>query len=177
MQYAKLLKLGGQVIEASSADYEDYKGFLLCPECGESVFLRKAYQRGESIVKSAFVHHRAIPEVSKCELRVGSYSLDDIKAFASQARGQRLASLRVSMWKYLKTTMAINLKQWSFFVSQAKQGLLKEVVDYGVEVLANNVAFIVEGTLPRVSDLVKRQDSRIWGNSAVTQCLPQTEIA
>lgn len=103
MKYASLTRIGGELIAADDADYSDYFGFLKCPECYELVFLRKAFVRGDGVkVQASFVHHKAVPELSFCELRVGQYSQKDVEAKNSQAREQRLRSLRLHMWKYLK---------------------------------------------------------------------------
>lgn len=112
MKYAKLSSLGGELIKADEADYEHYKGFLKCPVCDDLVFLRKSHRRGKRFVNSAFIHHKASIEASICEQRVKTYRTQQIQEIASKARGQRLAKLRVSMWKYLKTNLTVDLKYW-----------------------------------------------------------------
>lgn len=142
MRYASLTKLGGELIEADRADYDDYKGFLRCPECGEPVFLRKSHTRqsaqrvsavgGTAIavpsqlitVPSAFVHHQAVPEVSVCELRVGSYTEAEVEYRRSVSRDQRLKKLQVSMWKYLKTNLFFSLNNYYLFAKRFKKDVL-----------------------------------------------------
>jgi hypothetical protein len=59
MKYAILGKLGGEIIAADEADYDDYKSFLKCPNCKEPVFLRKSHPRNDIQIPSSFVHHKA----------------------------------------------------------------------------------------------------------------------
>lgn len=112
MKYAKLIKLGGELIPVDKADYSTYDGGLICPECGEDVFLRKSHTRTNQEVSAAFCHKRAIPEVSVCELRVGRYTQQDVERMAGEARDQRRRKLQVSLWKYLKTNRYLNLNLW-----------------------------------------------------------------
>jgi len=162
MFYASLVSLGGELIEASQADYDNYKQFLRCPECGEPVFLRKAHQRGETQVKDAFVHHRAIPEVSFCEARVGRYSGEDIAVSRSKAKGQRLEKLKISLWKYLKQNLSADLSSWSTYVREAKRiKFVGEVVEYGKKVLAANPFLILDDTLPGIAAFILAKNSRI----------------
>lgn len=170
MRYASLVKLGGELIEASHADYNDYKGFLRCPECGEPVFLRKGHKRGEIDIPDAFIHHKAVPEISVCEFRIGQYSIEKVAASQARSRGQRLTTLTISLWKFLKTGLAIELKSWSFYVRDAKHlKFLGQVVEYGQEVLAGNRNFILDNTFPRTAELIKQRDSRLAISSSELQ--------
>lgn len=162
MKYAKLIRLGGELIEASNADYSDYKGFLRCPECDEPVFLRKSHQRGNVPVPDAFVHHKAVPQVSACEMRVGKYDSVTVQQKRSQAHGQRIRKLQISLWKFLKQNLAVSLRGWEKYVHDVKRvPFLGEVVDYGKQVLEGNQVFILEDTLSNVSELLRMQDERI----------------
>ncbi|HEY9811303.1 MAG TPA: hypothetical protein V6D13_18415 [Halomicronema sp.] len=162
MRYATLTSLGGELIEASQADYEDYKSFLRCPECGEPVFLRKRHKRGTTEILDAFIHHKAIPEVSICENRVGKYDAQTVRYSREKARGQRLSTLRLSMWKFLKTNLAVNLKNWSASVKYAETNLLaKEMAAYGEEVLIANTNFFINHTFPKIAESFRNQDERI----------------
>lgn len=170
MQYAKLTKLGGVQISAQDADYEDYKGFLKCLECSEPVFLRKAHKRKpkgisntEQVeVEAAFVHHKAVPEVSVCIDRVGRYTKEDVEAARNASKNQRLQRLIVSLWKMLKTTLSIDLKNWSALVQDVKKNsFLNEVVGYALDILDKNQEFILESTFSRVAELIKEKDPAI----------------
>lgn len=162
MRFASLVKMGGELIVASQADYEDYKGFLRCPECGEPVFLRKSHTRGNREIGDAFVHHRAVPEVSVCELRVGNYTNADVAASRTKAKGQRLAKLKISLWKFLKTGLTVNLKSWSTYVKEAKDyEFLGQVANYGKEVIEGNKDFILDSTLPRAAEVLRTRDERL----------------
>lgn len=147
MKYAKLIKLGGELISASGADYTDYKGFLICPECGEAVFLRKSHVRGESIITDAFVHHKAIPEVSVCEARVSRYDYDaeTVKAIQQKAKGQRLAKLRVSMWKFIKSSAVCNFCNWPAAVKEVKEfQMLADVVKFADDSVMQNLELLTK---------------------------------
>lgn len=162
MKYAIVSKLGGELLEACNADYEDYKGFLKCPNCKEPVFLRKSHSRDGKTIESSFIHHKAIREVSVCELRVGRYTQEEVTAIASKARGQRITKLNISMWKYLKTNLCINLKQWSQQKKQLESiDIGIHLIDYAHLVLRNNVEFMTDDTLPRVQELLLHQDPRV----------------
>lgn len=162
MRYAKLLKLGGEIIEAAQADYSDYKGFLRCPECGEPVFLRATHYRQGRFVEAAFVHYRAIPEVSMCELRIGNYSPQEVARRNAIARGQRLQKLRISFWKILKTNLGMDFKQWATYVREAKEiPFFGQVVEYGKLILVENPKFILDDTFPRIAEMMRTRDKRI----------------
>jgi hypothetical protein len=162
MRYAILVKLGGEILDAQEADYDDYKGFLKCPECREPVFLRKAFIRNDIEVSASFVHHKAVAELSICELRVGKYSQTDVEIISTKVKGQRIQKLKISIWKFLKRNLTINLKAYPKFVSDAKRiKFLIDVIDYGMEILDSNVSFILDSTLPRVEILFQEKDPRI----------------
>jgi len=109
MKYAMLASLGGELIAAENADYSDYKRFLKCPECKEPVFLRKSHRRNNMRVVDAFVHHEASSMGSTCGLRVNNYSQRTVEISATVAREQRIKILNEFLWKYLKSSLAINL--------------------------------------------------------------------
>ncbi|MGM3309686.1 hypothetical protein ACSQ6I_27510 [Anabaena sp. WFMT] len=162
MQYALLTKIGGELIEASKADYQDYYGFLKCPICNEPVFLRKSHLRDGREIKASFVHHKAVPEISTCELRIGKYSQEDIEAFASKAKKQRLQKLNISMWKYVKTNMAVIFKDYDKLKVQTKnvksyQGLLV----HADNCLTNNIEFIVENLIPQIGKVINNKNADV----------------
>jgi hypothetical protein len=167
MRYAQLIKLGGHLIEAEDADYEDYFGFLICPECKEPVFLRKGHRRTSKLgadhtVPSSFIHHRSSDEIQTCEQRVAKYSAEKVESFGGQARDQRIAKLKVSMWKYLKHNHCVNLNTFSKLTSDfAKSSMLKSLLEFSMSIVEQNSKYIVESTLPHVSTLLLAQDSRI----------------
>jgi hypothetical protein len=110
MKYASLIRIGGELILASEADYSDYFGFLRCPECSESVFLRKGFTRKDGTdVRASFVHHKISQQSKECELRVDSYTSQQIIAKNTQAKNQRLKSLQLHLHKYLKVKNANTL--------------------------------------------------------------------
>jgi hypothetical protein len=168
MRYAILASLGGELIEAEKADYSDYFGFLKCPACGEPVFLRKAHKRLGLDIPASFVHHKAIPEVSICENRVNGYSREDFERYSQQAKGQRLQKLSISMWKYLKTNLTIDLNMYSWCKAQVKKfNLYRIVTAYGLEVVKQIDSYILNEVFPIMSELIKNQNSQIWFDDSV----------
>ncbi len=162
MEYAILTKAGGELIAANKADYQDYYGFLKCPECHEPVFLRQGHLRQEKRIKASFVHHKAVPEISTCELRIGKYSKEDIETFASKARNQRLQKLNISMWKYVKTNMAVNFKVYNIVQSKAKNyQFFENLLDYGHSTLIYNTEYIVYKMIPMIGEMMENKDDDI----------------
>ena len=98
MRFAASIRYGGQLIEALDVDYEDYKRLgLICPECKSAVFLRNKSERATA----HFAHFKASDPalVKQCELRVSSYSKEDLERKATQARNQRLKLLQRWFWE------------------------------------------------------------------------------
>ncbi|MBD2295112.1 hypothetical protein H6G06_16900 [Anabaena sphaerica FACHB-251] len=162
MKYALLTKIGGELIEASKADYQDYYGFLKCPVCNEPVFLRKGHLRNGKEIQASFAHHRAVPEISTCELRVGNYSKEDIEVFAAKARNQRLQKLNISMWKYMKTNISVNFSGYEQIRNRAKGNTtFGYLLDYGDECLLNNNDLIVDEFISVFSKMLRNQGDYI----------------
>jgi hypothetical protein len=162
MKYALLTKIGGELIPASKADYQDYYGFLKCPICNEPVFLRKGHLRNGQEIQASFVHHKAIPEISTCELRVGNYSKEDIETFAAKARNQRIQKLNISMWKYLKSNISVYFNGYEQIRNKAKGNLtFGHLLDYGDECLLNNNDLIVDEFIPVLSEMLQNKDNYI----------------
>lgn len=121
MKWAKILSLGGQLISADAAGYDDYKNILVCPECNEAVFLRGASIRHiktgdrvqESRVPAHFVHHAFIEGRTRtCSQRVGEYDEAAIERKQSEARNQRAKLLEFYLWKYLKKNAGLRSAQF-----------------------------------------------------------------
>lgn len=162
MKHAKLLSLGGEIITAGEADYSDYYGLMVCPNCHEPVFLRKGFMRKETEVEATFVHHKAVPEISICENRVGSYSRQQVEALASEAKNQRLRSLNISMWKYLKTNLAVNLSHWSYDLKFSKsKPILVKLNKLAYDALEMNGAEFFIHTLEQRAELLFNRDPLI----------------
>ncbi|MEA5578701.1 hypothetical protein [Anabaena sp. UHCC 0451] len=162
MEYALLTKIGGELIEASKADYQDYYGFLKCPVCNEPVFLRKGHLRNGKEITASFVHHKAVPEISTCELRVGKYSQEDIEVFVAKAKKQRLQKLNISLWKYLKTNMAVSFRDYEKLRHKTRNyQLFADLLAYGDQCITNNIDSIVENLIPTIGEMIKNQDDNI----------------
>lgn len=108
MRYASAMYFGGQLIEATDADYDSYKSLgLLCPNCKSAVFLQAISQRqvGSTLVEIPphFKHFKAKDPalVKECEARVAKYDAKAIQRRAALARNQRLRLLQRKFWEML----------------------------------------------------------------------------
>jgi hypothetical protein len=162
MKWAVIVELGGELIHAEKADYANYKGFLKCEKCKEPVFLRKAHFKNGRQIAAAFVHHKAIPEVSICEDRVGKYKREDVERISSEARHQRLIKLQISIWKFLKKNMCLDLNTYARFRQDTKKSsLLNQVVEYGNKIFEEMSKHIIEETFPKIAEMFRNKDERI----------------
>lgn len=105
MKYASAMYFGGELIDATDADYDSYKDLgLLCPNCKSPVFLQAVSKRHyvDKIIEipAHFKHFQAKdPALAKeCEARVARYDAKELKRRASQARNQRLRILQRRFW-------------------------------------------------------------------------------
>lgn len=167
MKYAKLVKLGGELIEAKDADYQDYYGILTCPECGEPVFLRKGFMRGDTPVGPVFVHHKAIPEMSACDLRVGKYSQEYVARVAGEARNQRLRILQRYLWKFILTSVAYSrIDGWQKAIKEIKKVYgYKAMIGFGESVLAQKKELILSG-ISRAS-ITSLRDPQVYSGKKI----------
>jgi hypothetical protein len=119
--------------------------------------------RGDTEVKAAFVHHKEDKWLQEqCELRSKAISQEQIKKFSTGSRNQRQSMLMISMWKYLKTNLTVDMRQWEVKVADMKKApMLVDLIKFAHDILANNHEFILDDTLPRVSYLMINRDSRI----------------
>jgi hypothetical protein len=124
MRYAKLIKFGGDLVDAADVTYADYYGGFQCPECNEAVFLRKESVRRGLAIRAAFVHHRALLGVSACENRVGLYSTDYVRKVAAKARNQRLNKLRTSIWNHVLSSDIGDFTDWRKIVKLVEASYL-----------------------------------------------------
>lgn len=116
MEYASCAANGGELIHASVANHDSFKALITrCPCCKEPVIWRKCHTRssssGQSVnVAPAFVHRKSIDPlvIQTCELRVKSFTEQDIKKYASEARQQRWFILHQHFWNMLLTSKAFD---------------------------------------------------------------------
>lgn len=122
MRYARSMRFGGQLIEASECDYEDYKKLgLLCPVCKNMVFLvgETTRTRGDKTFKVS-AHFNHFPQqkafAEQCELRVKKYSEKEIKKALNQARGQRAKFFKRWFWQIIiDRRLHVNLQSLSAY--------------------------------------------------------------
>ena len=105
MRLAKAMKFGGQLIDAADCDYNSYKELgLLCPVCGNLVYLAKGQTKTSKLGKTFEVppHFKHFKEhaliADRCELRVKQYSEKEIKQAENIARNQRLKFFKTWFW-------------------------------------------------------------------------------
>jgi hypothetical protein len=145
MKVASIVSLGGELISADDADYKDYDKILTCPNCHEAVFLRKKHIRKGIEVAASFVHHKKNSNASLCELRVNSYSSEFIKERNSIARNQRLTRLKISLWKYLKTSSYVDFNKFSEASYYYRTNPLhKSMIIWVKETIKNNKKLIAD---------------------------------
>lgn len=107
MKYAKSLAYGGELIEALSCEYADFKRLVpLCPNCSNPVFLRAGGDRisakGTPYKVGQHWSHfagKTAEEVAACEMRVNGYSQAEREQIQKVARGQREKWIRRHLWK------------------------------------------------------------------------------
>lgn len=109
MKLAASIRYGGQLIKASEVGYQDYRHLgLICPHCGDPVFLAAAHDRHlttgvVSQVPAQFRHFKASDPVlvQACVARVAQYDAVEIQKRAAAARHQRLKTLQRWFWSIL----------------------------------------------------------------------------
>lgn len=119
MKTAYSIKLQ-DTITANKAEYTDHNGFLLCESCWEPVFLRKAHTAGNRHVSSAFIHHKLSDHTTSCELRVKLMHETLCKKHTLR-RQQTIQKLQLSMWKYLKTNLVVDLTRWQKWLKESSE--------------------------------------------------------
>jgi hypothetical protein len=175
MKLAKAMRYGGELIDACNCDYSDFKSLIpLCPNCSEPVFLRKDSDRISKLGKEFKIpkhwsHFGSTSEEQKaaCEARVSSYTEADRQRIQSQARGQRLKLIQRWFWKIVTRNNAppvltlgnhengercswsdIDLMLEQFGVSKERIESLEEIMDYGFQLLLNDLAHLESKIMP-----------------------------
>lgn len=144
MKYASAMRFGGELVEASECDYEDYKYLgLLCPECKDPVFLRgegtRVLKGGEVKVGACFCHFPGKDPslIAQCENRVKKYTTQEITTIKAKAKGQRLKLLQRWFWQIISSHPKFNnisaadenIKRWY----SGKYYLFQETIDMSTD--------------------------------------------
>lgn len=147
MKYAASMKYGGELIEAHSLGYDAYYHLgLLCPECKDTVYLRRATKRktkdGVISLPAVFCHFPTKDPtlVSQCELRVSQYDEAELKKRKAKAKNQRSKMFARWFWQVLTETQAIYGLYLINVVNDAKGLVLEDaplmlVIDLAVSVV------------------------------------------
>lgn len=157
MLVAKSLYLGGQIIFASECDYSFSKKFgLVCPFCFEAVFLKKAFEREQTLrnhqiklqqVPACFSHYKTGVFCEKKALtRGGQKELQKLQAIA---RNQRLELYNQYLWQMFAEYYSI-----SSLNSINKNNRIKELED-----LIPDVQKQIKKRLPKYKSLVNGSES------------------
>lgn len=104
MKLASSLYKGGELLDASEADYECSKDFgMVCPFCKEAVFLAREHTRKNSNVRASWRHYKVSTQSAFCEERALSVQGKEIlKQLQPEARGQRLRLFNRRFWDIYK---------------------------------------------------------------------------
>ena len=100
MKLASSLYKGGELIDASEADYEYSRELgIICPFCKESVFLAREHIRKNSNVRATWRHYKALLASIFCEERALSVQGKEIlRQLQPEAQGQRLRLFNRRFW-------------------------------------------------------------------------------
>lgn len=100
MKLASSLYEGGELIDASEADYECSKELgMVCPFCKEAVFLAKEHVRKNSNVRASWRHYRVSEQSAFCEERaLSAQGKEVLRQLQPEARGQRLKLFNRRFW-------------------------------------------------------------------------------
>lgn len=106
MEFAISLKYGNYPIYPSEINHDHYHNlFLKCPECHQSVFLRKSSIKtikNKTInIPAHFSHHKYTDEAEDqpCLLRAKRYTQENLKTIISESKGQFLKIIKENFYK------------------------------------------------------------------------------
>jgi len=104
MKLASSLYKGGELLEASEADYDSSRELgMICPFCKESVFLTREHTRKNSAVRASWKHYRVSEQSVFCEERaLTNQGKEILRQLQPEARGQRLKLFNRRFWDIYK---------------------------------------------------------------------------
>ena len=132
MRYAKSIKHGGMLVEASDCDHSSYvKLGLCCPFCGNPVFLSKGRdfkgsKKRKAYKTAAYFSHFKGVEAEECELRSTSEGKARYAESRAKAKQQRLSKFQSAIAfilelnpKWNNWELAYNMAYRNFCIDQA----------------------------------------------------------
>lgn len=104
MKLASSLYRGGELIDASEADYESSRELgIICPFCKEAVFLTREHTRKNTAIRASWKHYRVSTQSTFCEERaLTTQGKEILKQLQPEARGQRLKLFNRRFWEIYK---------------------------------------------------------------------------
>lgn len=129
-----------RIVKATESDYQDFYGYLICPECDDVLFLRKAHVRDGVEIKASFVHFTQNDLTTECKNRIKARKQENIRKSKYKSRQQQIKKLSLSLWKHLKTNKDVDLKYWDVYFKAAmyKKESFKKITDH-LDGLANQL--------------------------------------
>lgn len=169
MKLASALYDGGELIDASEANYEcsREKG-MVCPFCKEAVFLAREHTRKNSNVRAAWRHYRVSEQSAFCEERALSVQGKEmLKQLQPEARGQRLTLFNRRFWdiyKHEKDVPALDATTRRIFDDKTVNLLVKHCRDRWdipaiMKIIPGRIEAIVETAEKRGAELVPMLNS------------------
>lgn len=159
MRLAASIRYGGQLIEASDVDYDDYKRLgLICPECKSPVFLR---QKSERTV-AHFAHFKASDPalIQKCELRVSSYTKEELESKTREAKNQRLKILQRWFWDI-------------YFKHAFREGRIKQAIIDNKRIEQAASRYPIDDSCKWFRQLIKPQDTQKAIDDSILAVTPE----
>lgn len=164
MKLASSLYKGGELLDASEADYECSKEFgMVCPFCKEAVFLAREHVRNNSNVRASWRHYRVSTQSAFCEERALSVQGKEIlKQLQPEARGQRLKLFNRRFWdiyKYQKDVPPLDKATRQIFEDKTLSLLVKHCrerwdIPAIMKIIPDRIEAIAETVEKRGQDLV-----------------------
>lgn len=169
MKLASSLYKGGELIDASEADYECSREWgMVCPFCKEAVFLAREHIRRNSNVRASWRHYRVSEQSAFCEERALSVQGKEIlKQLQPEARGQRLKLFNRRFWeiyKYDKDVPPLDKETSHIFDDKTVNLLVKHCrerwdIPAIMKIIPGRIEAIVEVAEKRGSELVPMLNS------------------
>lgn len=139
MLQARSMYLGGELLEATAANYSDSVDLgLTCPVCGKPVFLVKEGVRERlgklEYISPHFSHYKADSELGKlCEARIQTREGRELLGYlTSESRGQRLSLFNKRLWAMIawEKDFPKNLDRWIRVHAPMHYGELDRLIDH-----------------------------------------------
>jgi hypothetical protein len=163
MKLASSLYKGGELIDASEADYEYSKELgMICPFCKEAVFLAREHTRKNSNVRAAWRHYRVSEQSAFCEERALTVQGKEIlKQLQPEAHGQRLKLFNRRFWeiyRYEKDVPPLDKATSQIFDNKTLNLLIKHCRDrWDIPAIMK----IIPGRIEAIAETVEKRGTEL----------------